>query len=50
MRCAFFDWLSAVDELSDGFRVVCHLASHRPGEVEHLILRTRVHSIQPRRH
>jgi NADH-quinone oxidoreductase subunit C len=34
----FFDWLSAVDELDDGFRVVCHLWSvtHRHG----LLLRT----------
>ena len=26
LDCTFFDWLSAVDELEDGFRVVCHLA------------------------
>ena len=38
----FFDWLSAVDELAEGVRVVCHLASHRPGAVEHLVLRTLV--------
>jgi NADH-quinone oxidoreductase subunit C len=42
LGCVFFDWLSAVDELTDGFRVVCHLAGHRPGRVEHLILRTLV--------
>lgn len=40
LDCTFFDWLSAVDELTDGFRVVCHLAAHRPGGVEHLVLRT----------
>jgi NADH-quinone oxidoreductase subunit C len=40
LGCAFFDWLSAVDELHDGFAVVCHLARHRPGEVAHLLLRT----------
>ena len=38
----YFDWLSAVDELDEGFRVVCHLVRHRPGLVEHLLLRTRV--------
>ncbi len=26
LGCTFFDWLTAVDELHDGFRVVCHLA------------------------
>ncbi len=42
LDCTFFDWLSAVDELTDGFRVVCHLANHRRGGVEHLLLRTLV--------
>jgi NADH:ubiquinone oxidoreductase subunit C len=42
LDCTFFDWLSAVDELEDGFRVVCHLADHRRGGVEHLLLRTLV--------
>jgi NADH-quinone oxidoreductase subunit C len=42
LDCTFFDWLSAVDELTDGFRVVCHLADHRAGGVEHLVLRTLV--------
>ena len=42
LDCTFFDWLSAVDELADGFRVVCHLADHRPRGVEHLVLRTLV--------
>src|SRR5687767_5987075 len=27
--CDFFDWLSAVDELEDGFSVVAHLYSTR---------------------
>ena len=40
LDCTFFDWLSAVDELNDGFRIVCHLADHRVGAVDHLILRT----------
>ncbi len=42
LDCGFFDWLSAVDELTDGFRVVCHLADHRRGGVEHLVVRTLV--------
>jgi NADH-quinone oxidoreductase subunit C len=27
LRCDFFDWLSAVDELDEGFRIVAHLWS-----------------------
>jgi NADH-quinone oxidoreductase subunit C len=40
LACDFFDWLSAVDELADGFDVVVHLWStrHRHG----VLLRTRV--------
>src|SRR5690606_11126657 len=35
LACDFFDWLSAVDEESDGFRVVAHLWStrHRHGHL-----------------
>ena len=33
LGCTFFDWLSAVDELEDGFRIVCHVADHRPAAV-----------------
>ena len=40
LGCTFFDWLSAVDEADEGFRLVCHLARHRPGRVEHLLVRT----------
>jgi NADH-quinone oxidoreductase subunit C len=40
LGCTFFDWLSAVDEGDDGFRVVCHLAAHRPGSVDHLVVGT----------
>jgi NADH-quinone oxidoreductase subunit C len=52
--CTYFDWLSAVDELEDGFGVVCHLAalgalSDREG-VEHVLLRTRLPREQPRLH
>jgi NADH:ubiquinone oxidoreductase subunit C len=39
LGCRFFDWLSAVDE-GDGLRLVCHLAGHRTGEVDHLLVRT----------
>ncbi|MER7750562.1 NADH-quinone oxidoreductase subunit C [Kitasatospora sp. NPDC097643] len=38
----FFDWLSAVDELAEGFSVVAHLASADGHAVRHLALRTRV--------
>jgi NADH:ubiquinone oxidoreductase subunit C len=47
LGCTFFDFLTAVDELTDGFRVVCHLAAHRPGCVEHLVLRTLVPRAEP---
>ncbi|MGH3496529.1 MAG: NADH-quinone oxidoreductase subunit C [Nocardioidaceae bacterium] len=40
LGCTFFDWLSAVDELDDGFRLVCHVAAPRPGHVDHLVVRT----------
>jgi len=45
LDCAFFDFLTAVDELEDGFRIVCHVADHHspgPGGVVHLIVRTLV--------
>jgi NADH:ubiquinone oxidoreductase subunit C len=42
LGCTFFDWLSAVDELDEGFRIVCHVAAHRPGGVDHLVVRTLV--------
>ena len=47
LGCTFFDWLSAVDELDDGFRVVCHLAGRRTGGVEHLVVRTLVPRARP---
>jgi NADH-quinone oxidoreductase subunit C len=40
--CAFFDWLSAVDQLSDGFTVVCHVARRAVGSVDHVIISTSV--------
>lgn len=45
--CCYFDWLSAVDELDDGFRVLCHVA--RWGTpVSHVVLRTLVNRQRPR--
>jgi NADH-quinone oxidoreductase subunit C len=42
---AFFDWLSAVDELDAGFSVVCHLAD--PQTHAHLLVRTGVPAQAP---
>jgi NADH-quinone oxidoreductase subunit C len=41
----FFDWLSAVDELADGFSVVCHLVN--PDTHAHVLVRTRVPAEEP---
>lgn len=40
LSCDYFDWLSAVDELTDGFSIVCHLWSTR--RRHGVLLRTRV--------
>ncbi|GAB3952734.1 hypothetical protein GCM10027614_56920 [Micromonospora vulcania] len=46
LACDFFDWLSAVDELAEGFDVVAHLWSTR---LRHgVLLRTRVPRGTPR--
>jgi NADH-quinone oxidoreductase subunit C len=42
LGCRFFDFLTAVDELPDGFRIVAHVAAHRRDGVQHLIVRTLV--------
>jgi NADH-quinone oxidoreductase subunit C len=42
LGCRFFDFLTAVDEQPEGFRVVCHVAAHRSGAVDHLLLLTLV--------
>lgn len=42
LGCAFFDYLTAVDELDDGFTVLVHVARHTVGRVDSLVLRTRV--------
>jgi NADH-quinone oxidoreductase subunit C len=44
LGCAFFDFLTAVDE-PDGLRVVCHLACLEP--FAHLVLRTSLSAEQP---
>jgi NADH-quinone oxidoreductase subunit C len=43
--CAYFDWLSAVDELDEGFSVVAHVWS--VDRHEHVLLRTRVPRATP---
>jgi len=43
----YFDWLSAVDELADGFSVAAHLAEVGAPGVRHLLLRTRVPRERP---
>lgn len=40
LGCAFFDWLTGVDELEDGFAIVAHVWSVT--ERHHVLLRTRV--------
>ncbi len=42
LGCTFFDWLTAVDELHDGYRVVCHLAVPPAGgaPIQVLMIRT----------
>jgi len=46
LGCTFFDWLSAVDELAEGFAVVCHLAALGHG-VRHLLVRTTLPRAEP---
>ena len=40
LGCDSFDWLSALDELADGFAIVVHV--YGPAGSPHLLLRTRV--------
>jgi len=40
LGCSFFDWLTGVDELDEGFSIVVHLWS--PTDRHHVLLRTRV--------
>src|SRR5665811_2236279 len=45
----YFDWLSAVDEFPDGFRIVVHIAKLRnPGLADHLLVATLIPRDDPR--
>ena len=44
----YFDWLSAVDELADGFSVVAHIADVSQRPPLHLLVRTKVPRDAPR--
>jgi len=46
LRAGYFDWLTAVDELEDGFAIVAHVYSLKEGH--HLLVRTRVPRADPR--
>ncbi|MEU6041089.1 NADH-quinone oxidoreductase subunit C [Actinomadura sp. NPDC047616] len=46
LACGFFDWLTGVDELTEGFAVVAHVYSLERGH--HLLVRTRVPRDEPR--
>jgi NADH-quinone oxidoreductase subunit C len=46
LGCGYFDWLTAVDELEEGFAIVAHLYSLH--ERHHLLVRTRVPRADPR--
>jgi len=46
LGCTFFDWLTAVDELAEGFALVTHLWSVE--QRHHVLLRTRVPLADPR--
>ena len=48
LGCRYFDWLSAVDELEQGFAVVCHVAAVDARPVGHLLLRTTLPRETPR--
>jgi NADH-quinone oxidoreductase subunit C len=47
LGCRFFDFLTAVDCLDEGFSVVAHVAAPRLGAVDHLLLRTLLPRRQP---
>jgi NADH-quinone oxidoreductase subunit C len=46
LACGYFDWLTGVDELEDGFAIVVHVYSLE--RRHHLLLRTRVPRTEPR--
>lgn len=46
LGCGFFDWLTAVDELDEGFSIVAHVYSL--AQRHHVLVRTRVPRDEPR--
>jgi len=42
LGCSFFDFLTAVDEVEEGFSVVLHVARPAPSETRSVLLRARV--------
>lgn len=47
LGCSFFDFLTAIDELNEGFSVVAHVARPQVGRVDSLLLRTRIPAAAP---
>ncbi|MBA2558484.1 MAG: NADH-quinone oxidoreductase subunit C [Propionibacteriales bacterium] len=47
LRCEFFDFLTAVDELDEGFTIVAHVVRHRVGAVDTVLLRTTLARTDP---
>jgi len=47
LDCRFFDFLTAVDLLQEGFSVVAHVAHHEPGGARSVLLRTTVARERP---
>lgn len=47
LGCGFFDFLTAVDLLDDGFSVVAHVAAPRLGAVDSVLLRAQVGRDKP---
>lgn len=48
LGCRFFDFLTAVDLLEEGFSVVAHIAARQVGNVASVMLRTRLPRDEPR--
>jgi NADH-quinone oxidoreductase subunit C len=42
LGCAFFDFLTAVDLVDEGFSVVAHVALPKIGQVDHVLIRTQL--------
>lgn len=48
LGCTFFDFLTAVDQMEEGFDLVAHVAAPRVGGVDDLLLRARLPRDAPR--